>query len=486
VKFACKIRATVPSSLHPNVKASFSLLFKASPLSAIVLAGCVSNPAASLPAIEAQLAPRSDARIAWPVTAGESTTIERAVAELLRSDLTPDSAAQIAVFNNRALRATLEEIGLSQADVVAASKLHNPTLAASVRWPHDRPRGPNVGISLAADLLDNLLIPLRRRIAQDKLEQTGQRLVHAVLNLVAEVKTAVFTVQAQQQFCSRLTAILEVSEAGADLAQRQYDAGNINRLELAHLQLTAQQARLELAHAHTQLRGEREKLNRLLGLSGAQITWKISAELPALPATDLLDESLEEIALGQRLDLAVAQTQITLAERALRLKEKTRLLPASVNLGVETERETDGSRLTGPSLEFALPIFDQGQAELMRLQAELRRARSLYEGMVIDVRSEVREAREAVRAARETVDTFTRTLLPQRKLLLHETLLHYNAMQKSNYELLAAREQQLVAEREAVEAQRDYWIARAQLERVLGGRLSHPVAARATQQTAAD
>lgn len=122
----------------------------------------------------------------------------------------------------------------------------------------------------------------------------------------------------------------------------------------------------------------------------------------------------------------------------------------------------------------------------MRLQAELRRSRALYEGLVIDLRSEVREAREAVRAARETVDTFTRTLLPQRRLLLHETLLHYNAMQKSNYELLAAREQQLVAEREAVEAQRDYWIARAQLERALGGRLNRPLAAKSNQPATAE
>lgn len=459
------------------MKPSVIILLKAAPFSVLLLAGCASNPAASLPAVQAQLAIRTDARATWPVTTAESAAADRAVADLLRSDLTPDSAAQLALLNNRMLRATFEEIGLSQADLVAASKPHNPTLGASVRWPHDRPRGPNVGVSLAADLLDNLLIPLRRRVAQEQLGQTGQRVAHAVLGLVAEVKSAVFTIQARQQFRARLAAILEVNEAGADLAQRQYDAGNINRLELARLQLTAQQARFELTQTDTQLRAESEKLNRLLGLSGAQTGWKISAELPALPASDPLDEALEEAAIRQRLDLKVAQTQVGLAERALRLKEKTRLLPASVNLGVETERETDGSRLTGPSLEIALPLFDQGQAELMRLQTELRRSRALYEGLAIDVRSEVREAREGVRAARETVDTFARTLLPQRRQLLQETLLHYNAMQKSNYELLAAREQQLVAEREAVEALRDYWIARTQLERALGGQLNGALAA---------
>lgn len=459
------------------MKASLLFLLKLAPLGVLLVAGCAWQPVASLPALQAQLGSRTDARVTWPVTDAERTEVERAVTAILKTDLTPESATQLALFNNRNLRATFEEIGLSQADVVAASRLHNPTFGASVRWPKDRPRGPNVGLSLAADLLDDLLIPLRRRVAQDKLGQTEQRVAHAVLDLAADVKSTFYTVQARQQFRARLASILELNETAADFARRQYEAGNINRLEFMQLQLAAQQSRLELAQAEVQSVGEREKLNRLLGLSGSQIAWKISAEL-APPADDRLDESLEETALRQRLDLAVARTQVDLAERALRLKAKTRLLPASINLGVETERETDGSRITGPSLEIALPIFDQGQAELMRLQAEVRRARDLYEGLVIDVLSEVREARETVRAAHATVELYRGTLVPQRQLLLRETLLHYNAMQKSNYELLAAKEQAVITEREAIEAQRHYWIARVQLERAVGGRLSAAPAVR--------
>lgn len=63
-------------------------------------------------------------------------------------------------------------------------------------------------------------------------------------------------------------------------------------------------------------------------------------------------------------------------------------------------------------------------------------------------------------------------LLPQRQRILHETLLQYNAMQKSNYELLLAKERDQQEEQAAIEALRDYWIARAELERAVGGRLS--------------
>jgi len=142
---------------------------------------------------------------------------------------------------------------------------------------------------------------------------------------------------------------------------------------------------------------------------------------------------------------------------------------------VDTEREPGGtgghSHVTGPNLTLALPVFDQGQADIARLSAEVRRATAIYEGLVSDVRSQTREARDALLAARAAADYYFKTLLPQRRLLLRETLLHYNAMQKSNYELLAAKERQLAAERESIEALRDYWIARAGLEMALGGRL---------------
>ncbi len=415
------------------------------------------------------MAERGGPKIAWPQSSDEESAATQAVTGILTTELTPDSAVQVALLNNRTLRATFEELGVSQADLLAAGRLHNPTFAASVRWPNQRPRGPNVGLSLVADLLDDLLIPLRKKVASEQLAQAERRVAHEVLALAAEVKAASFTVQARQQFRGRLMAIVEVNDAGADLAQRQYDAGNINRLELANQQVLAQEAKLQLSRTDAELRGDRERLNRLLGLSGAQTGWKLADEVSALPATEVALDQVEDFAIAHRLDLAASKSQVALAEMALGLTRKTRFLPAS--LGVETEREVDGSRITGPTVEIRLPIFDQGQADMARRSADLRRATNTHEALANDIRSEAREARDALLAAREASAYYYTTLLPQRRLLLRETLLHYNAMQKSNYELLAAKERLLLAERESIEALRNYWIARAQLERVIGGAL---------------
>jgi cobalt-zinc-cadmium efflux system outer membrane protein len=445
-------------------------------VSVLLLAGCATQPGNSLSNVQRELGARGGATVGWPQSESQKDRLNDSVANLLKDELTAESAAAIALLNNRSLRATFEELGVSQAELIAAGRLPNPSFSASVRWPNDRPREPNVEFGLGIDLLNALLVPVRKNFAGAQLAQAERRVAHEALTLAKEAKSAAYMVQARQEFRARLEAILDVNDTAADLAQRQFDAGNISKLDLLNQQATAQQARLELAATDAELRRDREKLNRLLGLWGPQTNWKMAATLPEAPEREPNFDALESQAVAQRLDLAAAQSQVALARAALDLKRKTRLLPASVNVGVDTEREPGGSgshtHVTGPNVELALPIFDQGQADLARLSAEERRAEANYEGLAIDIRSEVREARDALLAARAKADYYDKTLLPQRRAILRETLLHYNAMQKSNYELLLAKQQSLEAERARIEAWRDYWIAHAELEHVVGGRLA--------------
>jgi cobalt-zinc-cadmium efflux system outer membrane protein len=118
-----------------------------------------------------------------------------------------------------------------------------------------------------------------------------------------------------------------------------------------------------------------------------------------------------------------------------------------------------------------MALFDQGQPAVARLTAQYRQAQNKVAAMEVNTRSEVRQAQDALLAARAAAEHYVKTLLPQRQQILKETLLHYNAMQKSSYELLAAKEREQISERGYVEALRNYWIARAELEHVVGGRL---------------
>jgi len=441
----------------------------------LAFVGCTStNPTAAFDEVGRHVSVRTGQKVRWMRDDAERGEIEKAVESLLQTNLTVESSVSVALLNNRKLQAEFESIGISQAELAQASRLKNPELATSWRLPTHAPTVLNAEYALTQDFIDLLMLPTRKRIAVRNLEGTKLRVAHEVLRLSQEVQAAFLTLQAHQQLVKRIGTIVEVNEAAADIAQRQYDAGNINDLELHSQQTVFAQSRLDLAKAEAQIRSDREKVNRLLGLWGRQTAWQIAGELPQLPEKELPLENLEAIAVSRRLDLAAARGEVLAIASALKLKKNFRYLPGAT-LGVDAEHDLDHSWVVGPTLSVELPLFDQGQAGVAKLAAEYRRSQRSFEALAINIRSEVREARDTLIASRAAADYYSRVLLPQRQRILRETLLQYNAMQKSNFDLLASKEREQLAEREAIEALRDYWVARAELESAVGGSLTREI-----------
>jgi len=347
--------------------------------------------------------------------------------------------------------------------------LKNPQIAASFRFPDRPPSATDAEYSITTDILDLIILPLRKKIATQQLEQTKQRIANEVLKLVADVKSAFYTVQAGQQLLGRLRVIGEANQAAAELAKSQHEAGTMNELDLINQQAIYNQTRLELLQAEAQAQLEREKLNHLLGISGTDTQWKVAPQLPEVPPEKFPSEQLESFALSQRLDLVVISNQVVILEDALSLRKNTRFLPTQVNVGFDAERSPDRQWVRGPTLELDVPIFDQGQGQLGRLRAQLRQSQHLREALIAQIRSEIREANALVNADREAAELYGRILIPERSQIVDLTLQHYNFMLKGTYDLLLAKQQEAQTERAYIEVWRGYWIARSELERAVGG-----------------
>jgi len=437
-----------------------------------LLSGCASvNPRPAFTEVDKSVSERTGEPLAWARTPNEGQQAEQSLGEWLQNDLTIASATRIALVNNRSLQATFEEIGVSQADLAQAGLVRNPQFDGFLRFPQGLPSGNNVELGLVQDVLDILVRPLRKKIGAAQQEQTKLRVGNDVLGLIAEVKTAYFTLQAAQQMAGRLELIMEVNRAAAEFAQKQHEAGTMSDLDFATHRATYDQSKIDVAIEATQVRGDRERLNRLLGLWGPDTSWKIANQLPEIPDEDIPLQGLESLAISQRLDVAAARRGVDLVGRALALKRGTRYFPVGINLGVQTEKESGGQRVTGPSLALQLPIFDTGKASIARLEAQHRQAQRQLEALAINARSEVREARDLVLARRDLARYYGSVLLPERVQILDLTLKHHSMMLKGTYDLLLAKQGEVATERAYIEAWRDYWLARTRLERAVGGRL---------------
>jgi outer membrane protein, heavy metal efflux system len=413
---------------------------------------------------------RMGTKTGWEQGAPADSELYRRVSDLLRPGLTRSRAVQIALVNNPRLQESYEELDISQADMVQAGLLSNPTLAGSIGFRAQGAGKIEYEVSLVQSLLDLLLLPTRKSLAKRQFMAQTLRTAHAALETAAQVSQEFTETQTSQRIVEMMRLMVESADAATSLAESQHEAGNITLRTLSAEKAFALRTSLELSHDELELAERKERLNRLLGLWGPRTGWTLSEQLPELPPRDTALEHLERLAMKQRLDIAAARQEVDLLHTALTLTKTSRFIGV-LDVGAHMHQDPDGPRLIGPTLSLELPIFDQRQALIARLEAQQRQAQRHLDGLAIDARSEVRLAHARMQVARAVVDKYRSVLLPTQASLLEQSQLEYNAMQLGLYELLAVKREQIASYRSYLESTRDYWVAAADLERAVGGTL---------------
>lgn len=364
------------------------------------LFGCASVPReAGFPRVQELVRERIGQRIAWNQATAADTAVTDSVNVLLAKELTADECVQIALLNHRGLQATYEELGIAQADLVEAGLLQNPVFFGQIRFPA-RPEIPWEA-DVVQNFLDVFVLPLRKRVAEAEFERAKFHVASAVLEHTAQVRSAFYSVQGAEQLREMRATAAEATEASAELANRQFQASNISELDRSNEQALHEQAMIELSLSEAEVLAQRERLNGLMGLWGAEADrWRVASRLPGLPEPELSPDDLESLALSKRLDLARARKEIEVVAQSLGLAQFTRATGGIVRMDVggHYEREPEGIATWGPSLEITLPIFNQGQPALARAVSLLRQSQQRYAALAAQIHSEgPRSARPYVR-----------------------------------------------------------------------------------------
>jgi cobalt-zinc-cadmium efflux system outer membrane protein len=400
----------------------------------------------------------------------EDETATRLLAELSDAPLSVNDAIRIALANNPQIKVEYTRLGFAAADVYDAGRLSNPVLSAWMLVPDTGGEADQVGFGLAQSFTDILLLRSRSRFAAGEFERAKQVIGANVLNITADTEIAYVHLAGSLQLLAMRETIAYSATVSAALAQQFFEAGNISHLELALQQAEASEATLAVLQAQSEVAVARSALNRLMGLAATEDDWTIQAQLPAPVATEDTVHELLRRADTYRLDLAAARQQVALQADALGVTRSFRWL-GDLQVGVETERETDRSRITGPTLAVELPIFNQGEGRIARAQAQLEQAEAELRVLEIDIGNAVQGSVVQVAAARARVAHYHDSLIPLRKEIVARTQQEVNYMLDSPFQLLLAKRLEFDTYHGYLEALRDYWLARAQLARDVGAAL---------------
>lgn len=433
-------------------------------LCAALLTACASVPRdAGIAEIEKSVAARTSQQVHWSAQPlGEDDPEARAL--LQQAELTPDKAVAVAMRNNPRLQIALAELGIARAEMLQASTVSNPILEAEYRIPADPFHAYEFRI--AQTLVELLQLGRRRAAGRIAFDAAQMRITAEVVRTAADVRVAYFELIAATQHVSQARVAQEAAIAASELAVQQHQAGNITDLDIENQQAMSEQASLDLARAERDLLLAREALIRAMGLRDASIGWSVPNAFPPLPEAELDDARLEQLA-AQRLDVAIVKREIELAEKQIPIARLAAL--GGVEADIHYQRDAEGPRTWGPGVEVPIPIFNTGAAARSRAEAEWLRARHLLNALQAESTSNLRAAKAAVAAARVRVEYFRDVLIPRRSRIVELTKLEHNAMVVGIFQLLEARQREAEAQRDFIDAQRDYWTARIDLDRALNG-----------------
>ena len=440
----------------------------------LLLGGCASfSPDGGFDSVRGATRARTGQSPAYQRTTEDTAAASQRLNELLAQALTPDSAVEIALLNNRGLQADFSALGIAEAERVRAGRLRNPSFSFG-----RLSGGGNTEIDRAVmfDVLGLLTLPANRAFGQGRFEQAQLQATVDAVRIATDTRRAFFNAVAANEVARYADQVESAADAAGELAQRMRTAGNFSALAQMREQAFHADAIALRLRARQQALAERERLTRLLGLSGAQIAFMLPERLPALPTAPLAPENAEQTAMAMRLDVAMAKREAEATAAALGLTQATRFINV-LNVGYQNKSQTGTPRLNGVEIEVELPLFDFGSTRSARAEALYMQALHRTAEVAVNAQSEVRESYAAYRSAYALAKHYRDEVVPLRQAISDENLLRYNGMLISVFDLLADAREQIASVTASVDALRDHWLAQTQLEAALSVRLPTPESA---------
>lgn len=458
---------------------------------ALLLSGCASfSPDGGMARVADQTGSILGQEAVKISTEDQSAAVQARVAALLAKPLTAESAVQVALLNNRALQAAYNDLGVSEAEMVEASLPPSPTVTLS--------RIVGVGFEierlLAQNVLALLTLPRRREIAEDKFKTAQSRAVEATLATAGEARRAYIEAVASGHIVVYLEEARTSAESVSELAKKLGETGAMPKLNQAREHAFYAEVSGELAVARLKQRSDREKLNRVLGLWGSHLSYRLPNKLKALPTQPKTIADIETLAVTSRVDLKTARMDLAVLAKEYGLTRTTRfidVLEVSGRSTRERTRVTDVNytltpgpppvlnRSETPAIEkldrdgfevtFQIPIYDFGESRTRLAEETYLGAVNRLIDKAVNVRADAREAYQGYRGAYDIARHYDKEILPLREIISEQTLLNYNGMLSDLFGLLTDARARIAANVKAIEAKRDFWLASGDLGTAING-----------------
>ncbi len=383
------------------------------------------------------------------------------------------AAIQILLAQSPQVRMELAQLGIADAQRLQAELISNPHLSIGALRPEGGGRW-KLDVGLSQPLLELFTRPLRRQLAENNLLSTQLRLQSRLQTLIAEMGDAYYAAIASRQHLQVQQQMLDATLARQQLANSLYRAGNMSENSFLYYDNELRRVQQQVKKRKRKAQEKNLELLNMIGLSSNQPI-KLANQLPVLPTEKFAHAELLTQAHSDRLDLKITRQQLAQLENR-RTLVRTENGWRDTSVGVNAEREFDGTNNVGAEIEVALPIFNRNQGKLAAIDAQATKTQAQLAQTLLNADTEIAQSLNQMQSAREQLELITASLqVAEKRVTLSNR--EVNFMLGSPFELLNIKRQEIQLAHDYTNELANYWQARTQLELAIGRALPAPTPA---------
>ena len=376
--------------------------------------------------------------------------------------LTLPAALRMAWDANADLSAARHELQATEASVVQAGALPNPTLEVSAEDRRRETRETSYLLSQPIELGG-------KRNARVQAAERGKDAASAEFDakradVRATVITAFFDVLAAQERLRLAEESAQLARRGADAASRRVAAGKVSPVEETKARVAESSVRLELNQAGNALRSARKRLAATWGNPNPHFE-RAEGRIDTLPELPGLDD------LSKRLPgapaIARARFEADRRQALAKLESSRRLPDITVSLGVKRSEEL-GRNQAIVGVSIPLPLFDSNRGNVLEALRRSDKARDELSATQIRLDGEMAQAYEQLNMARQEVDALQKEILPGAQSAYDAATKGFEFGKFGFLDVLDAQRTLLQAKSQYLRALSEAHRAAAEIDRILG------------------
>ncbi|OQK18752.1 transporter [Methyloprofundus sedimenti] len=382
-------------------------------------------------------------------------------------------ALALALTGNPKLATFSQEIRAREAATIQANLIPNPTFGVQAsNFGNNKFKGAD-GDSITIAL--SQLVELGgKRAARTELAMLNHELANwdyetQRINVLTQVTQAYIEVLAVQQHLHLAEQLLDLARQMVDISAAKVRAGSVAPLEETKAKVIQASAQIDLQRTQKKLLASRQRLASTWG--GTQVLFQSAlGDLEAIQQPPVLQDLIQRI--KDNPDLARWATEINQRQALIGLEKSKAIPDITLNLGVNNYLDDGNAYNLNAGFSMPLPLFNRNQGSILAAQRRLNKAEDERRNTEINTMTALNVVYQQLNSAYVEVTTLRADVIPGAESAFKVASRGYRLGEYDFLQVLDAQRTLVGVKTQYIQAQADYHMNVAEIERLIGGSLT--------------